>query len=631
MLFSQSEPIRRRKPGFEALTAISSPNANSLIAMRRQSSARPSWRMDFALALAATLLVLACSGFSGFPSLSEPNGDNDSLLRLVEVRDLMSGQGWFDLHQYRMGPEGGFVMHWSRLVDAPIAGIILLGRALGASADAAEKAAAIVWPALLFSLTVFFIMRAARRFGGEAAALPALVLGGAALHFTGIFRPGAFDHHNIQLMLTMAGLSFLLAAPQRRGAALAAGAAIALSLAIGMETAPYVAAIGLGVAGLFAFGGEGERPVAREFGLGFAGVSTIVFLATVSPSDWGAPACDAFSVAQCALAALCGAGLAAIASSGTATSTRTRRVAALLLLGAAAAAVTHRFFPQCLAAPYAEIDPRLRTLWLDHVDEAQSLLQLLGDSPASVAARYVTPLLALGLLGARFYHGSRRREDWLILAVLAAAFAVGVWQVRGTNFAIAFAVVPLAAWVAIWREKAMTGRSAGAQARMALAWIVSLNVSWMGMAAAASVAADDVTKPGQETADKPRTGDRCDTAADFLRIAGLPKTTVLAVSNLGAPILAYSPHRALAGPYHRNIAGNLAVLDAFTGPMEAAEKLVRSHHVGLIAICHADAEQKLLAGKAPAGLLAKLLQGEIPAWLEPVPASGDSLRLYRVR
>ena len=53
------------------------------------------------------------------------NGDNDSLLRLVQIRDLIGGQGWFDLHQYRMGPEGGFVMHWSRLVDAPIAAIML--------------------------------------------------------------------------------------------------------------------------------------------------------------------------------------------------------------------------------------------------------------------------------------------------------------------------------------------------------------------------------------------------------------------------------------------------------------------------------------------------------------------------
>ena len=63
---------------------------------------------------------------AGFPTLPTATGDNDSLLRLVEIRDLIGGQGWFDLHQYRMGPQGGFVMHWSRLVDAPIAAIILV-------------------------------------------------------------------------------------------------------------------------------------------------------------------------------------------------------------------------------------------------------------------------------------------------------------------------------------------------------------------------------------------------------------------------------------------------------------------------------------------------------------------------
>ncbi len=45
----------------------------------------------------------------------------------------------------------------------------------------------------------------------------------------------------------------------------------------------------------------------------------------------------------------------------------------------------------------------------------------------------------------------------------------------------------------------------------------------------------------------------------------MPGTTVLAVSNLGAPILVYSGHRVFAGPYHRNVAGNLLALDAFLG------------------------------------------------------------------
>ena len=52
----------------------------------------------------------------------------------------------------------------------------------------------------------------------------------------------------------------------------------------------------------------------------------------------------------------------------------------------------------------------------------------------------------------------------------------------------------------------------------------------------------------------------------------MPATSVLVVSNLGAPMLRYTPHRVLAGPYHRNIEGNLAALDAFTGPVATARR-----------------------------------------------------------
>lgn len=600
--------------------------------MGTAGQAAPAWRRDLALALVAMLVALACRGVRGFPTLWQAGGDNDSLLRLVEVRDLLSGQGWFDLHQYRMGPEGGFVMHWSRLVDAPIAGIILLVEALGGSAATAETAARLVWPALLFCLAVFFIVRAARRYGGEAAAVPATVLGAAALYFVGVFRPGTLDHHNAQIMLTLASLSLLLAAPVQRWAALAAGAAIALSLAIGMETAPYVAAIGFGVAVLFAFGGEGEGAIARGFGLGFAGVSAIVFFATIPRSGWAVPACDAYSVVQFALAAIAGLGLAGIASVEATSRTRTRRTAALALLAVALAVVIVRFFPHCLAAPYADVDPRLKTMWLDQVDEAQSLLRLFSNSPATVAARYVTPLIALALLALRLRRGAWRREDWLVFVTLVTAFLVSAWQVRGTTFSIAFAAIPLAAWVGAWRERALAASTAGAQLRMALVWIVSLNASWMGMASAASSAANSLSGAAEQSAAVGVDAeDHCDTAADFARLAELPKTTVLAVSNLGSSILVHTGHRVLAGPYHRNIAGNLAVLDAFTGPIEAAQKVVRDRHVGLVAICHDDAEQSLLSGTAPAGLLAALMRGEVPGWLEPVDASEPLLQLYRVR
>src|SRR5690606_33419820 len=74
-------------------------------------------RGDALLAFAAVAVSLLISAAQGFLKLAQPGTDNDSVMRLVQVRDLIAGQGWLDLHQYRMGLEGGFLMHWSRLVD----------------------------------------------------------------------------------------------------------------------------------------------------------------------------------------------------------------------------------------------------------------------------------------------------------------------------------------------------------------------------------------------------------------------------------------------------------------------------------------------------------------------------------
>jgi hypothetical protein len=64
---------------------------------------------------------------------------------LVQVRDLLAGQGWFDLHQYRLGPDGGTLMHWSRIPDIPI--IVLTGLFdLFLPQDMALAWAISVWP-----------------------------------------------------------------------------------------------------------------------------------------------------------------------------------------------------------------------------------------------------------------------------------------------------------------------------------------------------------------------------------------------------------------------------------------------------------------------------------------------------
>ena len=52
--------------------------------------------------------------------------DTDDATRLAQLRGWLGGQGWFDLHQARMQPPEGYDTHWSRLIDAGLAGLLFL-------------------------------------------------------------------------------------------------------------------------------------------------------------------------------------------------------------------------------------------------------------------------------------------------------------------------------------------------------------------------------------------------------------------------------------------------------------------------------------------------------------------------
>ena len=45
-------------------------------------------------------------------------GDTDDATRVVMVRELLAGRGWWDQHWLRLQPPVGVYMHWSRLLDA---------------------------------------------------------------------------------------------------------------------------------------------------------------------------------------------------------------------------------------------------------------------------------------------------------------------------------------------------------------------------------------------------------------------------------------------------------------------------------------------------------------------------------
>ena len=603
------------------MTAIDIPN-NS------RSAAPAALWLDPVAAIAAALVVLCVQAWTGFPRIVGSGGDNDSLMRLVEVRDLLAGQGWFDLHQYRMGPDGGFVMHWSRLVDAPIAAIVLVATAITGSQAAGEMAAMLIWPLALYACALLLLLRMARRLAGDEVMLPALVIGGTGLYFTGIFMPGGLDHHNIQLVLTLTMVLCLLKAGPGNQAGFLAGVLAVLMLAIGMETAPFVAVGGLVVAAWFLIEGPKVRGVAAGFGIVFAAVSAAVFIATVSPADWTAVRCDSFSATHLALGVLAGCGLAAVALVPALGGTPRIRAASLAVLGAVIAAAAIVFFPQCLADPYAALDPTLKRYWLNAVSEAQPLWQVLSKEPKTVSGHYATPLIALIVIAWRMRRNGFDRQEAIVAAFLAAAVLVSIWQIRGSRFSIPLATLPLAAWVAGFRPRPGEKPGAAATLKLAGAWLASLNVVWIALVIGLSL---PFASAEPDEAPEVLSAKRCEAKDDYGALGAMPATTVLAISNLGAPILSNTHHRALSGPYHRNVDGNLSALDAFMGSATGAEAVVRANHVGLVVLCRGNDETGSLAGWAPAGFLATLMHNDAPGWLQLLPDTvGKPLEIYRV-
>jgi hypothetical protein len=236
---------------------------------------RPVW-----IAFAVLTVLTAIMHFASY--VDYVGADNDDVMRLVQVRDLLSGQSWFDLTQMRLGLEGGTLMHWSRLIDLPIASLILLFSAFMGPVMA-EAAALFVWP-LLTTLPVFYALALAGQvLGGAPARLIALVL--AFLFVLGVnrFQPGSIDHHNVQLGL-MALIATCLIVPDRRVIAHAvAGFAAALAIAIGAETTPHIVVVALIVAVQWLGLGESVRPAASAFALALTATLTAAFFLTVPP------------------------------------------------------------------------------------------------------------------------------------------------------------------------------------------------------------------------------------------------------------------------------------------------------------------------------------------------------------
>lgn len=587
-------------------------------AERRREPFGPRLLPRVALAWLAIALLLLLTNLAGIAERRFP--DPDDTLRLVQVRDLIAGQGWFDLHQHRIDAlHGGVPMHWSRLVDLPLALVILLVRPFTGQ-PLAEMVALVGVPLMTLGCALLLVGRIAwRMFDEEIAGLACLALA-LSVPVISQLRPLRIDHHGWQIVLALVAVNGLMARSPRLGGWIA-GLALAAWLAISIEGLP-LAAVMAGIAALRWLRGLNQRQWLASLMQGLATGSAALFLLTRGLGSLAAH-CDAISPIHLAMFGWGALVVTAIQP--------VRPIAWSLggfaLAAGGALAIVAMAAPQCAGGAFVELDPVVRRFWYDGVAEGLPVWR----QPLGEALQIVVPPL-FGIIASIKLAAAAR--DWLrswwidYTVLLCGAMVIAVLVSRTGAVAGALSAVPLGwqinRWLRSARRQDHSGRKALAFVGAALALLPAFPLTLYGLIAPTPAGA----APG---AAANRVSDcRLDQAAPIL--ARLPRAELLAPLDIGPALLLDTPHGVVATSHHRAGPAMREVIDAFTGSPEAAHRIVHRRGIDYVALCLDLNEPATYYRAAPNGLAARLRDDRAPAWLDPVAMpTGVGLKVWRVK
>ncbi|MDL2404774.1 hypothetical protein PY650_03690 [Rhizobium calliandrae] len=605
--------------------AVEMSRGSTLIVAERAPSP---WSRPGLVSLIYSVVVIVALLIFNRHAMDYVGPDNDDVMRLVEVRDFLGGQGWYDMMQYRLGLDGGTLMHWSRFIDLPIASLIAFLR-LFLAPENAEAAALTVWPLMLVLPFMAFMGLAGHRIAGVEGMHFSLGLTALFVLTSRRFTPGSIDHDNVQLCLVALTVAMLADETYKPRNFAIAAIALSIALGIGAETTPFVAVACMAVAGLWAWDGEIFAPAARAFALMLTIGVSVAFFALVPPHLYSTVTCDNLSLGFYSMTSIGGTGLLLSALFASRLS-RPWRLVVLIANGIAVFATTLAIAPQCLRDPLADLDPMLVKLWLNSVTEAQSIFTLSRHQPEALGAFYATGFLAIVVCIFRMLQGKRARLHAVLLALVAINWVIALVQVRGAEFSNLLAIPPLALLLAeLRRISAADTEDVGAAFFYVAATLLSAPAVWAVGGTLAYNGIDNSFSANSLT-DADATGN-CASKEALAPIASLNPGVVSAASNMGSTLLRFTPHRVLSGPYHRDQGGMLTELHIGLAAPKEAEAFLRGAHVTLLAFCPGDPQVKEVSKLKPEGLYAQLGRAHVPAYLEPIPAAKSDVQFFRFK
>jgi len=542
--------------------------------------------------------------------------DPDDTLRLLEARDLLDGQGWFDVSQHRLASGQ---MHWSRLVDLPLVAVMAFARPL-LGRTGAETAALVAVPLLTLFAVMALVAWLTRRLLDAERMAYALLIVPLSVPLVEQLRPMRIDHHGWQIGSALLALC-ALTVPGRRAAALG-GAALGVLLTVSLEGLPIAAAL-LGIVAL-GWAIDPKRRVQPTVASAALFATALILHVLTRGPGMARAAGDAMAPAWLAGLGVAAIGIAVVVALAPRTSGA--RLAALALAGTAAGAAVLLVDPASLAGPFGGLDPLVRRLWYERVMEG---LPIWRQDPITALIQVGMPLVGSygswrALEGAE---GDRRAAWWIVLGALVAAFALSLLVARAAATANAFAV-PGAAFVLVRlleraRQVVRTIPRVAATAGALVAVTPGLVLSPLLLVAGRATAR-------RAAGAMPFGRSPCLAAKDARAVGRLPAGRLFVPMDLAPDLIATTRHLAIASGHHRNAAAMHDVITGFTAPPERARAIIAHYRADYLVGCSGLPEAMLYDAVAPHGLWARLERGERFGWLRPVPMPGSPVLVWRV-
>jgi hypothetical protein len=577
------------------------------------------WKL---ITIAAWLLFCAWFVYSKWSSIVTFNlGDTDDNMRMMQVRALLHGQGWFDLRQYRLNPPFGANIHWTRFVDLPLAGLILLLQPF-VGGPKAQLIAAGVAPMLPYAILLFGVALTARRLiDPRAFLLPIIAMIVAGLT-NSMFMPERIDHHGWQLALLSISIAGL-ADPRRIRGGLTLGISTALSLAIGIEMIIYLAVAGAAVA-LFWVADARERPRAVAYAVSLGGAIAFSFLVFASYDNRFA-VCDALSPVWLSSLLVASALLLSLAWLNPAD--WKVRFAMVVGAGVILAAFHALMWPQCLSR-LEGVSPEVKYLWLSHVREARPVYLHGWQIASLILALPVTGTIGWAVLAWRNRVDAdlfRRTVGSAVPGIVAGLLLF--WQTRTGPAAQLMAVVGAVAIV--WVLAPVFDRSRNPILRTL--GVILVAVIGFGAVVPFALKVIPGTKMTPREMEVERANRLCNFIGSYHPIALEPKGIVFTFVDLAPRLITLTHHDSIMGPYHRNGEQIADAMKAFRGSADQARRIFAKYRSNYLLTCPDSSTTTIFMSEAPNGFYGQLTRGEVPNWLTPVKLPADSpFRMWKI-